>query len=475
VHSGESESGSNTDAGDLGRLHKAGFRFEKEIDSNDNITLQGDVFNGNSGGADQTFPILSARLTPVLTPPYAKDYSTTQEYKGYSLLGRWEHKQSADSNTSLQVYWDSHQRDLVSFNTVNRVDTFDVDFQHNFKLTEQQRMVWGLGYRHNMNDTSNGNIIVFDQPKRSDDLYSLFVQDDITLQPERWKLTLGSRFEHNPSTGIEVQPSARLLWTPNEQQSLWASISRAVRTPSWADEDIALGVQTIPPVGGGAASPFNPAVMIGIVGDKKIVSEKLMAYEAGWRGVVKHGMTADVALYYYDYDDLGTTNPNALDFTNIGSGYLLQTAIFASGAKAKNYGGEIGLDWQVLDSWKLRASYAHFESNYNLKSNLPAGSDVTFKNSYPRHQATLWSQHQVNSNVNLDLNLRYVDEIGETAPISSYTAFDARVAWNPSRNLELALVGRNLLNGKHAEFGKQFFFSSSEMPRELFVTARYHF
>ncbi len=475
MHSGEREVEDGEKAGDLGRLNKAGFRFEKALNQNDNITFSGEVFEGDSGGAKQSFPTLASNMVPVLAPPYAQSVSTAHAFNGYNLLGRWEHKISDLSSTTTQVYWDNHERDLKKFGAVNRVSTFDVDFQHNLQLSDRQNVVWGLGYRRNMDDTSNSNILSYMDAKRSDDLYSFFVQDDITLQPKRWKLTLGTRLEHNPDTGYEVQPNARLMWTPNEHNTFWSSISRAVRTPSWTDRDVSLSLYTIPPFGGGPASPFNPAVLVGLKGSADFKSEKLNAYELGWRGVIQPKLNADVALFYYDYHDAEAVIPNALDMSTIGSGYLLQMTHFGNATKARTYGGEVSIDCQVTDDWKLRASYSHFESDVGFTANAPAGTTDPFSISYPRHQAQVWSQHKLTPTVSLDLNLRYVDGVNVNSPVSDYTALDARLAWAPNRNFELSLVGRNLLDGGHPEFGSNYFFTATEMPRELFVTARYHF
>ena len=48
----------------------------------------------------------------------------------------------------------------------------------------------------------------------------------------RLRFTLGSKFEHNDFTGFEYQPTARLLFTPTNKQSVWAAVSRAVHTPA---------------------------------------------------------------------------------------------------------------------------------------------------------------------------------------------------------------------------------------------------
>ena len=353
MHSGESEPGSNANAGDISRLNKAGFRFEKEITANNKLTFQGDVFTGESGSAKSWFPNLTASLTPTLTPHYSILLRPTQTYKGYNLESRWEQRQSDYSNTSLQLYWNNQERTSSNVNTTITTDTLDVDFQHNLKVSSRQNWVWGLGYRRNMLDTSAGFILSATNKQHKDDILSVFMQDDITFVPQKWKLTLGSRIEHNPDTGYEVEPNARLLWTPNEYQSVWASVSHAVRTPNWVQHNSIYSLQIIPPT-----SLMPLPMMVGVLGSTNSVSEKLIAYELGWRGVIRPSLTADISLYYYNYKDIQSTTPNPIDFSHIGSGYLLQTISFSNYGKAQTYGGELSLDWQVMDNWKLRVSYS---------------------------------------------------------------------------------------------------------------------
>ena len=85
-----------------------------------------------------------------------------------------------NSRTSLQMYWDSSERTINALNTVNRVDTFDIDFQHSFNLTEQQHVTWSMGYRRNNHDNTGSAALMYYPDKRTDDIYSLFVQDEIT-------------------------------------------------------------------------------------------------------------------------------------------------------------------------------------------------------------------------------------------------------------------------------------------------------
>jgi len=95
---------------------------------------------------------------------------------------------------------------------------------------------------------------------------------------------------------MEVQPSARLLWTPGNLYSLWGSISRAVRTPARVDRDWLYRI-TEP------ASTDTP-VVLEISGNREADSEKLIAWESGLRFQPTDRFWADAAIFYHQYEDL---------------------------------------------------------------------------------------------------------------------------------------------------------------------------
>ncbi len=76
----------------------------------------------------------------------------------------------------------------------------------------------------------------------------------------------------------------------------------------------------------------------------------------------------------------------------------------------------------------------------------------------------------------MDAIWRYVDNLpGQN--VDSYNAVDLRLAWTPNRNIEWAVVGRNLLDADHPEFGFDGFTGNiaTNVQREVYgmVTLRY--
>jgi iron complex outermembrane receptor protein len=82
-----------------------------------------------------------------------------------------------------------------------------------------------------------------------------------------------------------------------------------------------------------------------------------------------------------------------------------------------------------------------------------------FEKSAPRHQVSLHNNFNLAHNLNLDVRVRYNSGTAhfslntqDLTHLPSYTGLDMRLAWKPGRHMELALLGRNLLQNRHSEF-----------------------
>ncbi|MCK5229802.1 MAG: TonB-dependent receptor, partial [Desulfobulbaceae bacterium] len=216
------------DAGDDWDMLRGGFRLDSLLYDRDSVTVQGDIYQGNM---NQTL-----HLPTVSGPFFNKIVEDKAEVEGWNLLTRWQHTLSPTSDFTLQVYYDRTNRDEFVYGEIR--DTFDIDLQHQFAAYKRHEVIWGLGYRYTHDDFSDSEILRLDPDSRSDELFSAFVQDKITLMEDCLWLTIGSKFEHNDYTGYEIQPNARLFWAPHTDHKVWASVGRAVRTPSRMEDDI---------------------------------------------------------------------------------------------------------------------------------------------------------------------------------------------------------------------------------------------
>jgi iron complex outermembrane recepter protein len=298
----------------------------------------------------------------------------------------------------------------------------------------------------------NTPTVSFLPDRQTTELFSGFAQDELTIVPERLHLTAGAKLEHNDYTRWEIQPSGRITWTPGQRQTLWGAVSRAVRTPSRAEEDVILNT-ALPP---GALFPGSPAGVSTIYGNQNFESEKLTAYELGYRVEPLRTLALDMALFYNVYDDLRSQelgfSPTQAPAAPPPPPSLVIPLNLQNGLEGSTYGGELAATWQLTDWWRLQPSYSLLKMHMRTKGTSTDVSSVrSAEGSSPQQQFSLRSSMDLPHQLSFDWTLRFVDELPALA-IHSYFALDVRVGWKPTRSLELAIVGQNLLNSRHAEF-----------------------
>jgi iron complex outermembrane receptor protein len=413
-------------AEDFWTIGRTGFRLDWTPAEQNLVTLQGDFYAGK---------VHQIYTNVVPFPPFSSALRDSSDLKGGNILGRWTRTFSELSEFQFQTYYDRTYRDAEGF--LEDRHTFDVDARHRFGIGERNSLTFGVGYRLSSDHTTDTPSIALSPLDRTTHLFSTFVQDEIVLVKDRLRLTLGTKLEHNDYTGFEVQPGTRLLWTPTEKQSYWASISRAVRTPSRAEQDILI-TQNTP----------TPGVFSTIRGNREFESEKLIAYELGHRIQINQSVSLDTALFFNDYDDLRTVEAQPIVFNP-----PFVTAPFVAGNKLRGetYGVEFSPTWQVTDAWRLQAAYSYLEMQLHLRPGSTDTISEADERRSPRHQISIRSLAELPGNVEFDAALRYVDAL-PAIQVKSYVELDLRVGWRPVKSLEFSISGLNLLHDHHQEF-----------------------
>ncbi len=414
------------DGQDDWQMGQGGFRLDWYPGEANQLTFQGD---GYGGAIDQLVK---------------EDIRVS----GGNLIGRWSHTFSEQSDLKAQFYYDrTHRRIPATF--AEDLDTFDFDLQHHFPVGERQDVVWGLNYRLSEDKVDNTPNFAFLPARLSFQLFSGFVQDEITLVRDRLRLTLGSKFEHNDFSGFEYQPSARLSWTMTSRQTLWGAISRAVRTPSRIDQDF--------------FAPANPPFIV--AGGPKFVSEELLAYELGYRIRPIDPLSFSLAAFYNDYDKLRSLEPGP-------------PITVSNGLEGETYGAELSGSYQLAPWWRWQTGYAYLHEHLRLKQGSMDINQARGEGSDPQHQFSVRSSIDLPGHLELDAALRYVDVLhnianGVRGTVPSYVEVDVRLGWMPNKNLELSIVGQNLVHRQHPEFGSPT--SRHEIQRGAFAKVSWRF
>jgi iron complex outermembrane receptor protein len=420
---------------DWSRFGQAGFRTDRARNLTE-FTLQGDIYWGKFG---------DAQSLSTYTPPASYISYQSTNVSGGDLRAQWRRQFSNHSDIYLQTFWAYDHR--IGSNFGENRNTFDVDFLHRLPATRLQQFTYGLGLR-----VSPGTVIqtvptaTFIPLQKTDSVYSAFLQEELHPVPGKISLILGSKFEHNNYTGFEYQPSARLLLTPTQKFSAWAAVSRAVRTPDRVDEDIQDDIFAV----------ASPLIFARVIGNHGLISERLIAYEGGFRALLHPRFYISAAGFYNAYRNLIAQGSPAITLAPVPpfppSAFLF-TFQYINGIHGNTAGAEIAPDWQATSFWRIRAGFSYL--NIALQDE-PGFTDpatlTTLRGSSPTYQSFVQSEINLPRHFEFDQSFRYVDSLPAQA-VRAYTTADARIGWNPSKNLSLSVTGQNLFQPHHAEFG----------------------
>jgi len=412
------------DAWDKGQV---GFRMDW-ASSGDTLTLQGDAYDGS----------IDQRVNDDKT------------LSGHNLLGRWSRDLQDRGNLQVQAYYNRAKRTHPgTFGEV--VHTYDIDVQHRFRWGSNHDIVWGGGHRQTHDAFANTAVLAFFPERFNMKLSSLFAQDSIALS-ERLELTLGAKLEHNSYTGLETQPNARLAWKLDKHALLWSAISRAVRTPSRLDRDL--------------FAPSTPPFLI--AGGPNFRSEKLTAYEIGYRAQPSATTSFSVSAFYNVYDRLRSLElqPGG---TPTGGPFVLDNKM-----KGHTHGLEMWGSHRVYDWWRLSAGLSYLKKNLKLAADSTDITGTRAAGNDPKHQVSLRSNMSLPRNMDLDVAVRAIGALPNPR-VPSYVAVDARLGWRARKDLELSLAVTNLLDRAHPEYRSSATTTPNELRRVVSVKMLWNF
>ncbi|MDX2479451.1 MAG: TonB-dependent receptor, partial [Desulfuromusa sp.] len=451
-----------TDGYDDWNLTQGGFRFDGDINLKDSWTFQGDYYRNETNQRNDTY-----WEWPSLSPLQREDSFNPE---GFNFLGRWTHNYSDTSSWSLQSYYDDYKREEGFVHQDHRI--LDVDFQHRFQPVSRHDVVWGMGYRLIKDGFGNTDQVMLSPEKETTTIYSAFAQNEINLVADYLWLTIGSKIERNDYTGTEIQPSFRLLWKPQAKHSLWAGVSRAMRTPSRAEDSaqITIGmiqIQTqLPP-------PYPPEIVVPlqVINNPDLEAEELLAYEAGYRFKASNNLSLDLALYYNSYKDLVTYQSTATGLQ------------FFNGMEGHTYGFELSAEWTPVSWLKNELSYGYISLDIDKADSVDSNLQIVAEKSSPQHQLSVRSNIAMRNNLHLNLWGRYVDNVDAASTVAlmsglevdSYFELDANIVWQPREGLELMIAGQNLLDNRHLEFVQEQFTSPIEIERSIYAKLTWEF
>ncbi len=421
------------------KVTRGGFRLDGTLAEKNRIIAEGEYANGT---VDQVNVIALGSGAPK--------FAFHDELRLGHFLTKVERDLDRFGSAFLQGYYDRVYRNA---NVVGRfrddIGTFDVEFQHRLPIFSGNEAIWGLSYRWYDFNVGRGENVSFGRIGRVQ-ILAAKIADEWRLT-DKVKIGAGTKIENNPFSGTEFEPRVHASYMLTPKQTLWAAVSRAVRIPALLDRELVLSNagMTIDPETG---SP----ILFRFKGGNQITSEKLLAYEAGWRGRIAKRAEFDLALFFNDYDD-------AEDFASVlGDREILPTTpptiIQDLDSRSRNagysFGGEILWRVQLTSWWDGELSYSFEKFKDTVDRRDPA---------MPDHKVNLRQRLMLPYGVQATASIHWVDRIqvrsegGVLEKIDPYTRVDLALRkWCLNDRLLLEIVGQNLVQGKHVEYFEQF-------------------
>ena len=380
--------------------YQGGFRADWQRGQNA-VTLQGDAYHG-----DQS----------LLNAP---DISLS----GHNILGRWQHT-SDGSQLSVQAYYDRSAREAPVDGAPFTLDTYDVELQQSLTVGSAHQVVWGAGKRINDYRVTRAGQLQFIPAHRSLDLGNIFLQDTISLSPA-FKITAGVKLEDNPYSGWTMLPDLRVSWELSDTALLWAAASKAIRAPTPFDVDVAEFV--------------GPTLFL--QGDPDFRNESVWAYELGYRGQPTSRLSFSASAFYDVYHNLRTIEP--------GPNFI--PLRWDNGMEGDTYGVEAWANFQVTSWWRLSPGFRSLHKRLHFDDDASGLIGVSLSGNDPTNGTVLKSAMTLGRRVTFDALFRHVGELPDPKH-PGYSELSARLGWQMSNALELAVSGFNLLHGRHTEY-----------------------
>ncbi len=426
--------------------------------------------------ASRTEP--TATITEVIPEaPFSFTRVAEGLIESQSLLVRWSRARPRDDAPPLQFQFSvtRNEHDAVFFR--DEVTVYDFDVHAGTKLGSRHSLAYGGGIRHldtELERTTDVRQIV---GPREISHFNAFLEDTWTLHENGTVLNVGVKLEHNEYTGFEFQPTARLRFRTGEHGVAWAAVSRAVRTPSRVETSARVDLAV------GMVGPST--IVFSALPNLDISSEELTALEFGYRAQLGERLSLDLTVFGHQYDNVIQLEPLPLvPDPEAPLDRLLAGITWVNGAEADAYGFEGSLRYLCGSHCSIDFSYSFLDSetSYPAGSSFTGGSPFAPDGLSPRHSLKLNARAKLSASVEASLFLRHSSrlepsDLGTLAglvykPVDATTQADLALTWTPRKELQLRLVGQDLLDDRHLEFFDYSFGSRPNwVPRRVYLSA----
>jgi iron complex outermembrane receptor protein len=227
----------------------------------------------------------------------------------------------------------------------------------------------------------------------------LFANFEYKFLPQ-WLATIGGSQEYASTIGQNFSPRLALIFLPNEEHSLRAVYSEAVRTPDMleTEADWSYFAHNAAQINGAPIPVLGPSFRLPYraLAPDNLHEETIRSHEIGYYGLwLNRRLQTDIKIFRDTLDDLSSTPYAYFRFNPTNDGEVEQ------------HGHELEIDFRATDFLRLRATWALIQSEID-ESYSQSFRDAEFT---PRHSGSASAIVDLPANWRLSTNYFYARPI----------------------------------------------------------------
>jgi len=427
------------------RDFRGGFRIDFVPTLSDSIMISGDIFDKHTGH------LISYE---DLTYPYYHSFEDDSREGGVNINTTYEHAVGKDKIT-VSSYIDRTTFD----DPISNWEVFTVDGELRYKhQLDKHDIIMGIGARFIRTEFNGPFSFDFNPNSKKSYIGSLVFQDNISLIQDKLFFIIGGKIEKHKLVSPKLLPTLRVLYKINKNHTLWAAVSKSIRTPSMGERYIV--IRNIIMRNG------SPEVLT-YLGKKHVGVEKITSYEMGYRSTLNRNLSFNISLFanvYKDISDIALPIPSHSLIGEIGN-YL----------DGESYGGELELKSKIDDKLTIFLGYSYkkiFLHN-NIPNKLMMGERLEHET--PESTITLNGYLKIKKNLCMNMFFRYVSGLN-SIDVDPYFSANMALTWHVNQRLKVKFAVENMFDPKHEEFTPHFLdLYRTEIPRKYYFKLEYNF
>ena len=461
---------------------RGGFRVDKRTSSKDLISISGEAFYSHLGYAYDLADFSNGDLS------FQAD---AELLRGVSGQAKWTRNRS-NGNAHSARGWITYS-DLDAPYAAFGMATAGAEARSRNRIGDSRFLSFNAGFAYDQEHTRS--TLTSDWTDRFLSNLAAFAgfQDEFEILPEKLSASWGLDFRYEDKSDITTtSPNARLIYELGDTDRIWTSYSQANRTTPVSlsvIESLRSGKSIVPPIN--ISTPIGPFSLdrdlSNAVSNRELDKETLDAFEVGYRTVFDGNRgSLDINGFYYRYADIfARKGVSATPELFVARPFLNVQGTYDNALDGEALGFEAAFSWRLSERIEVSASYSRLSDSFDpiVKTDDPfvrnslQFSVNEFDHSTPDDMASINLSTDFSNNWNLNTGLRYSESYDFAKGFQpSIFQMDSRLSFKPSENLQISIVGRNLLDSKIQEARlKDFFGHWTEMKREVYLEVKAEF